>query len=82
MLVAPAPQGPPRAYAHLAVFARHAPASQQDALWQAVGHAVADRLATEPLWLSTSGLGVGWLHVRLDERPKYYTYAPYRVQDI
>jgi len=29
-------------------------------------------------WLSTSGLGIAWLHVRLDERPKYYTHAPYR----
>ena len=79
LLVAPAPLGPPGAYAHLAAFARHAPASQQDALWRAVGDAVAGRLSTEPLWLSTSGLGVGWLHVRLDERPKYYAYAPYRI---
>lgn len=31
-----------------------------------------------PLWVSTSGLGVSWLHVRLDSRPKYYTYAPYK----
>jgi hypothetical protein len=79
-LVAPAPQGPPAAYAHLAAFARQAPMSQQHALWQAVGAAVARRLSSAPLWLSTSGLGVAWLHVRLDERPKYYTYAPYRVQ--
>jgi hypothetical protein len=79
LLVAPAPQGPHGAYAHLAAFARQAPASQQDALWRAVGNAVARRLSTEPLWLSTSGLGVAWLHVRLDERPKYYTYAPYRL---
>jgi hypothetical protein len=78
LLVAPAPQAPPGAYAHLAAFARGAPASQQDALWRAVGDAVAGRLCAEPLWLSTSGLGVAWLHVRLDERPKYYTYAPYR----
>jgi Family of unknown function (DUF6940) len=80
LLVAPAPEGPPKAYAHLAAFVQHAPAAQQDALWQAVGDAVAGRLSIEPLWLSTSGLGVGWLHVRMDERPKYYTYAPYRMQ--
>jgi hypothetical protein len=81
LLVAPAPQEPPGAYAHLAAFARQAPMSQQHALWQAVGDAVARRLSTVPLWLSTSGLGVAWLHVRLDERPKYYTYAPYRMPD-
>jgi hypothetical protein len=79
LLVAPAPQGSPGAYAHLATFARQAPAFQQHALWRAVGDAVARRLSTKPLWLSTSGLGVAWLHVRLDERPKYYTYAPYRI---
>lgn len=31
------------------------------------------------LWLSTSGLGVYWLHIRLDERPKYYNYEPYKL---
>jgi hypothetical protein len=82
LLVAPAQQGPPGAYIHLAAFVRQASASQQDALWQAVGNAVASRISAEPLWLSTSGLGVGWLHVRLDDRPKYYTYAPYRMQGV
>jgi hypothetical protein len=81
LLVAPAPRGPAGAYAHLAAFARQAPMAQQHALWQAVGDAAARRLSTEPLWLSTSGLGVAWLHVRLDQRPKYYTYAPYRMPD-
>jgi hypothetical protein len=32
----------------------------------------------EPLWLSTAGQGVFWLHVRLDRYPKYYNHAPYR----
>ncbi len=31
-----------------------------------------------PRWLNTSGLGVPWLHVRIDSRPKYITYRPYR----
>lgn len=81
VLVVPAPHGPPDAYAHLAAFARRAPPAQQHALWQAVGEAVARRLSAAPLWLSTSGLGVAWLHVRLDARPKYYTHAPYRSAD-
>ncbi len=78
-LVAPCPKGDAGAYAHLAVFAREAPASQQQALWQRVGAAVAERISDRPLWVSTSGLGVYWLHVRLDSYPKYYTYRPYRV---
>jgi len=28
--------------------------------------------------LSTAGMGVYWLHVRLDTRPKYYQHTPYR----
>lgn len=82
LLVAPAPHGSPAAYAHLAAFARGAPTDQQHALWQAVGTAAAGRLSSGPIWLSTSGLGVAWLHVRLEERPKYYTYAPYRMQHV
>ena len=30
-----------------------------------------------PLWVSTAGLGVSWLHVRLDARPKYYRHDAY-----
>ena len=32
----------------------------------------------KPTWLSTAGMGVAWLHVRLDQRPKYYAHRPYR----
>lgn len=77
-LVVPCPRAPRSAYPHLAAFSRLAPASQQQALWHAVGAAVEQRLSLHPLWVSTSGLGVSWLHVRLDSRPKYYTFAPYR----
>jgi len=77
-LIAPCPRGEPRAYPHLAAFARHAPAAQQHALWARVGSELAAMIGTRPLWLSTSGLGVPWLHVRIDRSPKYYTHAPYR----
>jgi len=29
-------------------------------------------------WVSTSGLGVAWLHVRVDSKPKYYSHEAYR----
>ena len=77
-LVAPSPRTPDDSWPHLAAFARTAPAAQQRAFWRAVGTTVADRLSDHPLWLSTNGLGVAWLHVRLDTRPKYYAFAPYR----
>lgn len=77
-LVVPRPSGEPAAYPHLAAFLRRGPAAQRDALWQAVAAAVDDCLGAAPLWLSTAGDGVPWLHIRLDSRPKYYRHAPYR----
>ena len=67
------------AYGHLAAFVREAPQAQRHTLWQVVGAALDERIGVRPTWLSTSGLGVSWLHVRLDSRPKYYQYEPYRV---
>ena len=78
MLVVPCAVAEPSAYGHLAAFVRLAPAAQQSALWRAVGAAMAQRLNQKPIWLSTAGAGVPWLHVRLDDRPKYYAHAPYR----
>lgn len=80
-LVAPTPRAAadPRVYAHLAAFARGAPDDQQHAFWRLVGAQAAARLSDRPLWLSTCGLGVAWLHARLDSWPKYYTYRPYRT---
>ena len=67
------------AYGHLAAFVREAPEAQQHTLWQVVGEAMTRRINnTKPVWLSTAGDGVSWLHVRLDDRPKYYGYRPYR----
>ncbi|UCC13810.1 MAG: hypothetical protein JSW21_10640 [Gammaproteobacteria bacterium] len=79
VLIAPCPTGPLPAYAHLAAFARLAPPEQQHALWKRVAETINQRLKLrEPLWLSTAGQGVFWLHVRLDRYPKYYNYQPYR----
>lgn len=82
LLVAPRPLPgvADSAYHHLAAFLRRAPPEQIDALWRAVGEALRRVWATRdgPVWLSTAGAGVAWLHVRLDRRPKYYKYAPFR----
>jgi len=37
------------------------------------------RINAKRVWLSTAGMGVSWLHVRLDDRPKYYGHRPYRI---
>ena len=65
-------------HCHLASFLRTADPEQADALWRAVGHAMHQRLSGIPVWLNTAGGGVAWLHVRLDDRPKYYGYLPFK----
>jgi len=77
-LIVPAPLTPAADYAHLSAFLRNAPDSQKHQLWQSVRAALAARISDRPIWLSTAGMGVPWLHVRLDSRPKYYGYEPYR----
>lgn len=80
-LIVPAPRGQ-AAWPHLAAFARSAPAALQLALWRRVGACWRAALAEAPAaprWVSTAGLGVPWLHVRIDRRPKYYRHGPYRA---
>ena len=74
VLVAPSVSGD---FPHLASFLRTAPDAQLQAFWTAVADAV--DAWTGPLYLSSSGLGVYWLHVRLDPRPKYFQHRPFRA---
>lgn len=75
---------------HLGAFLRHAPLELIHTLFRAVGVAMMQRLQTlekdgfhghrkehKKIWLSTSGLGVPWVHIRIDASPKYYTWEPY-----
>lgn len=87
LLVAPCPITNESDYPHLASFVRNAPPSQQHLLWQTVGYKIQQCLekfanAEKPVWVSTSGLGVYWLHIRLDSIPKYYRFEPYRSQQV
>lgn len=77
-LVVPTPGEVGAEGVHLMRFLRSAPATQIDAFWRTVAEESLVWIATRPLWLSTSGLGVAWLHMRLDPRPKYYTYQPFK----
>jgi len=78
-LVVPRDRGDGADYAHLASFLRTVAPDQVRALWRHVAQPARPWLAREQTcWISTSGLGVSWLHVRLDARPKYYSHAPYR----
>ena len=77
-LVVPCPTGNDAVYSHLASFLRGGPPKQILRLWQETGAAMTLAVQDDPLWLSTAGGGVAWLHVRIDKRPKYYAHKPYK----
>ncbi len=78
-LIVPRPLLAERHYAHLAAFVRSEAREQQDQFWRLVGIEYEAALGEQPRWLSTAGLGVSWLHLRIDSRPKYYRHSPYRI---
>jgi hypothetical protein len=86
-LVVPLPhRDPTRPYTHLLQFMRNAPERARRALVQCAARFYYEQLSDAeivgvdyPLWFSTSGLGVHYVHVRIDSRPKYYTTERYKV---
>ncbi|MEJ2330616.1 MAG: hypothetical protein P8Z33_12310 [Gammaproteobacteria bacterium] len=78
LLIVPAPIDSADSFPHLAAFLRSARRSQVASLWRVAARAVFQNLGSSPRWLSTAGLGVSWLHLRLDTRPKYYNFSPYK----
>lgn len=83
MLVIPTQQQQAANYTHLFSFLRTASHAQIDGFWKQVAATSLEFLAArpspvaDPMWLSTSGLGVSWLHVRCSSVPKYYSYKPF-----
>ena len=79
VLVAPKKISDLESYGHIATFVRSAPIGQRQELFQTLGSAISDVLTENDkrIWISTSGLGVPWVHIRLDSYPKYYNHQPY-----
>lgn len=77
-LVVPCPVAERSAYTQIGSFVRNAPVHQIKEFWNRVGTEMLNHIQQEPRWLSTSGLGVYWLHVRIDSVPKYYQTESYR----
>ncbi|MDQ3036107.1 MAG: hypothetical protein M3Y87_27140 [Myxococcota bacterium] len=78
MLVVPSAVSRADAYAHLGAFVRRAPPAQTDHFWSKAAEAALARVSDAPMWISTAGMGVPWLHLRLDSTPKYYRHLPYK----
>ena len=70
-------------YGHVAAFIRRAPQYQIVGMWRLVAQFFVKRLNEKnnpkPVWLSTAGTGIAWLHFRFDLRPKYYQYRPFKT---
>jgi hypothetical protein len=83
LLVVPCPiLKPLEMYAHIASFLRNSSRLQIDKVLIKCGEEL-KRVLLEgspnaKRYLSTSGLGVSYLHIRIDSAPKYYQYAPYK----
>lgn len=80
-LIAPKPMQPTKdIYSHIGRFIRNAPKNEITFFFQLVGKQYRKILnestggQDKSVWLSTSGIGVAWLHMRIDDRPKYYTF--------
>jgi hypothetical protein len=78
LLIVPSPLVENSDYSHISAFVRNAPNEQLQAFWRQIGKQIKGRISDKKLWVSTSGLGVYWLHVRLDDRPKYYQHRLYK----
>jgi len=83
MLVVPCPVHEDRQiYSSVAPFMRAAEGEQVQQFWRTAARVMKEQVKKKseknPTWMSTSGLGVYWLHLRLDSRPKYYTFHQYR----
>ncbi|CAG8494643.1 1647_t:CDS:1 [Acaulospora morrowiae] len=87
MLIVPIPQegdcNEIRDYKHISSFSMNAPIEQQQKFWKEVANRLFESLDKKsPRWLSTNGLGVHYLHVRIDKSPKYYDFLDYRIHKI
>ena len=62
-----------KSYATLKDFVDNAPMKQQQELWKLVAREAKKQVKKfGKVWISTHGLGVPYLHVRINSKPKYY----------
>ena len=72
ILVVPVPRKGKR-FTNMFYFMNNASEIQKKKLWEKVAEQAKEFLKTnEKIWISTHGLGVNYLHVRICNNPKYY----------
>ena len=65
-------------FGHLSTFLSSASNDQLNDLLIALGEIAGANLGNENIYINTSGLGVPWLHFRIDDEPKYYQFETYK----
>ena len=72
ILVIPMPNSG-KSYATIKDFTDNAPLVQQQEFWKRVAKLAKEQMKIHKrVWVSTHGLGVPYLHVRICNKPKYY----------
>ena len=80
ILVVPMPRSG-KNYATLIDFCENAPKIQQQEFWKRVAMVARKQMKKfGKVWVSTHGLGVPYLHVRISDSPKYYFSKPLSVE--
>lgn len=78
-LVVPTKQSSKNTYKHMGTFVRNAKKEQIHEQFNQLSQTILEEVeAGRLIWVSTAGLGVIWLHMRLDSRPKYYRTNSYK----
>ncbi len=82
-LVIPTKKTDKEIYNHMSKFLEFGDNEQIIAVFRRIGSVVLEEIQKQKLiWLNTAGLGIIWLHVRMDTRPKYYKTSRYRNPDF
>lgn len=79
-LIIPILQNEVSNFKNLKEFTNNSSLEQWEALWQKVSEKMEESLLNAngaSRWLSTSGLNVHYLHVRINNSPKHYCYEEY-----
>ncbi|MCH2085483.1 MAG: hypothetical protein MK226_24080 [Saprospiraceae bacterium] len=83
ILVVPTKKIDKEIYNHMGKFIRLAEQEQIIEVFKRVGKSILEEIENQKLiWLNTAGLGVVWLHIRMDTRPKYYKTTRYKEPDF
>ena len=78
-LIIPSKKTDKEVYNHLGKFIRTAPKEQIMEVFKRTGKLVTKEIKENgKIWFNTAGLGVIWLHIRLDTKPKYYKTKKYK----